>query len=687
MVKLIRIASDNNGIFRSNFQNDIIVEPQSKLALLNATFQTGFNILTINDSNNKITFNYDTKNSTNFDRTISIKPRNYTNNDVSQLFKDLEFGLNSSIFMGNSGVTSNLNIGNSVQFKIREIGGRKRIEFRYSPFLNALYLPGPDGSGTDLTKSLFNYIDTDGSVSAIEVINTGIPNFLTSISKFDSQSATSDRTCKMTTSLSRLCQGNGLITLRINNSVDNGSGFQDNGIGMGITYDQKLGDTAPYGQDIPVEARDLEIRYNRPTETYVYIQSSSGTVYERDSSVIPLNVAGGDLVDHDTIFFRSYNGKIEGGVFQNNNLGYLNLPEGNNWTQSPTPTTEIFDEINLGPIATYRRTQTGTTVEHWFEATSATNWNVYFSGPPIFGQTVDATVVADLATGVLTFGGGITFTPSTIPTVTENVRKTKTFFTEFYEPGTEFYPYLYIRGAKTDITADCFNMSIDPWVNQDFTTSADGDEIPYWDTTGLDGAGNQHNGFNNSIRSMAGVDALLEDVPLPDETAWSEKKNARLTLNSDIWRFLGFQDIGSGDISKDISMGIGFNLNCWSWYLAQNSPKITLSDNFIVESLSLQLDSYDASKIYYSGGGGYFSNESAKQGRRKNILMTIPKNDNNSNGLVEYEVSNPIFIDINNASILNQKSLDFQILTKDFQPIDQSGETAILTLLVKGPNE
>ena len=29
MVKLIRLASDDNGKFRSNFQNDIIVEPNS----------------------------------------------------------------------------------------------------------------------------------------------------------------------------------------------------------------------------------------------------------------------------------------------------------------------------------------------------------------------------------------------------------------------------------------------------------------------------------------------------------------------------------------------------------------------------------------------------------------------------------------------------------------------------------
>ncbi len=47
MVKLIRLASDNNAIFKSNFQNDIIIEPQSQIALVNATFNVDFDNLNI----------------------------------------------------------------------------------------------------------------------------------------------------------------------------------------------------------------------------------------------------------------------------------------------------------------------------------------------------------------------------------------------------------------------------------------------------------------------------------------------------------------------------------------------------------------------------------------------------------------------------------------------------------------
>ena len=102
--------------------------------------------------------------------------------------------------------------------------------------------------------------------------------------------------------------------------------------------------------------------------------------------------------------------------------------------------------------------------------------------------------------------------------------------------------------------------------------------------------------------------------------------------------------------------------------------------------MSLALDSYDASQVSYPNTGAILNPAVDKKGRRKNILMTIPVNDN-SNNLVEYEASTPIFIDINNAETLNQKNLNFRILNKNFDPIEQSGNTAIMTILIKKPGE
>jgi hypothetical protein len=96
--------------------------------------------------------------------------------------------------------------------------------------------------------------------------------------------------------------------------------------------------------------------------------------------------------------------------------GYLNLSAGNNWIQAPAPATEIFVDTDLGDIAHYKRTQQGTQVEHWWEATSATDWNIYTTKPSI-GAVPNNTATANLATGVLTIGGGTTFTPAQVPPI------------------------------------------------------------------------------------------------------------------------------------------------------------------------------------------------------------------------------------------------------------------------------
>lgn len=66
--------------------------------------------------------------------------------------------------------------------------------------------------------------------------------------------------------------------------------------------------------------------------------------------------------------------------------------------------------------------------------------------------------------------------------------------------------------------------------------------------------------------------------------------------------------------------------------------------------------------------------------------MTIPVNDNTS-GIVEYESSTPIFIDINNATEINVKNINFRILRKDFSPIIQGDQSAIMTVLIKKGSE
>lgn len=154
--------------------------------------------------------------------------------------------------------------------------------------------------------------------------------------------------------------------------------------------------------------------------------------------------------------------------------GYLNLPQGNVWTQAPAPNAENFDEIDLGEVATYRRVQVGSSIVHWFQAVTATNWNIYFTKPTI-GQTPDSTAVADLATGVLTFPTGTTFTPTTVPTVVNALvidqvfvgatgqTITNTAGTTFDNNGKYYFNYP-IQTMRDEYDSVSERPSIDRWV-------------------------------------------------------------------------------------------------------------------------------------------------------------------------------------------------------------------------------
>ena len=57
MVKLLRLTSrSGDGVFKNNLQNNLILKPNSSIALLNLTFNTTLTSLYIDGDNNKISF-------------------------------------------------------------------------------------------------------------------------------------------------------------------------------------------------------------------------------------------------------------------------------------------------------------------------------------------------------------------------------------------------------------------------------------------------------------------------------------------------------------------------------------------------------------------------------------------------------------------------------------------------------
>ena len=98
-------------------------------------------------------------------------------------------------------------------------------------------------------------------------------------------------------------------------------------------------------------------------------------------------------------------------------------------------------------------------------------------------------------------------------------------------------------------------------------------------------------------------------------------------------------------------------------YTADNQfSESTKADAFLVESLTIPLDSYDSFV-----------------GQRKNILAVIPKSD--ADGSVIYEPSTPFFIDVKNENDLLLRNLRFRIVKADYTPFDLRG-LATLTILI-----
>ena len=273
-----------------------------------------------------------------------------------------------------------------------------------------------------------------------------------------------------------------------------------------------------------------------------------------------------------------------------------------------------------------------------------------------------------LQLGVITDGGA---------TATRNV-----FASINVAAGEELYPYLYIRGASTDVKVDMMNYTIDPWL-----PSIGGDERGNddWQITGdIDTAG--FNGYDD-VLDQAPMNTAITQVDLDRFFIGADAKFNLLMPNVAL-RALGFTQFQGTGNAGFLNQNISRSEPVYNWKVikAKSLPAAYTSDNFIVESMSLPLDSFDASKTSYPQGTVYVNPASDKRGRRKNILMTIPVN-NNTSGLVEYESATPIFIDINNVEEINAKNLNFRILNKDFSPIIQGDESAIATILIKKQNE
>lgn len=157
---------------------------------------------------------------------------------------------------------------------------------------------------------------------------------------------------------------------------------------------------------------------------------------------------------------------------------------------------------------------------------------------------------------------------------------------------------------------------------------------------------------------------------------FNNKNPFNLDVNRTIQKYLGYSQRQLFDFTEEFRVD-----NAIFRLRADGEISFTFSDFFIVESQTLQLDSYNGVPDPRLGAGVDPEQElrTPLKGDRKSILATIPINE--SLGHVDFETSTPIFIDIRNTGQTNIRNLKFRILDKNFQPINTTTTTNMTLLL------
>ena len=704
MVKLIRLASNNDLNFAANFDADIIVPPRSKLALQNLTFKTIFTSVNINSSNNVVTFTGNIDPADIQPGFSSLLPsKSYSGGSgFNDFLDDIEDALNATLESNSNQPTSNTGGYNKKwnvvysSFKVpTDRAGEdadpmrydeNSITFRYS----ILCTPnGPTYSQGFPQGTENQQLWVPGPNVVIEATDQGVNTVQMRTGVARTTGRTRNVICNENIKLSK---GNALFMVRIADYNFNGEGseIKNNGFGIGITTSNLI-NLQGSGTSIPLADRQYGVIFNRDSEGYLYHNRPDFTI---GSTIYPQRVSATTYTNpnhHDIMWCRidrhptTHKQILRLGVWQIPIENYYNLPAGNIWTQTPTVATETFDETDLGDVATYRMTvTTGTGVGtiQWWKTTGSTTWDI-FNAKPVEGSVPDGTAVIDTGTGAMLIGGVTTLTPAQMPTLVElapgaaveHVFLTHTLSDAEIESG--FYPYMYMRGSSVDVKADAPCFTVDPY---------------------MEGNGkNEITGFRDYNIPNILKAADFDIMPTIDVARRSVSYTAKLTMHSNVWSYLGFSPSTAKDINgyqhinvKIENSGDAVAHPMQATWFAVTESQLDADDNFIVESLTLPLDCYDASEIFYSSpeqnDASILTNpQTEKIGRRKNILATIPISDNN-NGLVQYDTNTPVFIDLKNTESILLRNIRLRVLRQDFSPVETGSSSSIMTLLLDTGN-
>jgi len=106
-MKLIRLQTeDNDGIFSSNFDTDIVLEPDSQVALQSATFKEVPQQLVVHGGNDEVSFQV----TSGVTKIINIAHNVYDSSNHTDLQKDIQDKLNATLDLSGKQIGLQFNV-------------------------------------------------------------------------------------------------------------------------------------------------------------------------------------------------------------------------------------------------------------------------------------------------------------------------------------------------------------------------------------------------------------------------------------------------------------------------------------------------------------------------------------------------------------------------------------------------
>jgi hypothetical protein len=330
MVKLIRLTSNDDGIFKSNFDSNIIIDANSSIALHNLTFESDYSVYSTNNSNNKVDTNLDT---TQFMTNYGyMENKIYFASNYLELLEDLQGALNASLKINRANPADG-DIYSSYRVILNNTG-KVQILYQYCSMSLMFHfnLDVKVGDNDDAKR------DRDGGVQLLMYINddNGDP-YLTYKSvmadendiRFNIGNITSAVVDNTDTYLkfvanalpeAHFSNGSGMFTTYLQSLVDHAGTSAEHGYGMGLSYtDISLLEN---GIELPNDARDYEIIVEKTTDFYKY-RSPEFPNLTMTSGFTPLNFTLGFAQNGDVLIFERSGGFIKASVWNRSVVGGL----------------------------------------------------------------------------------------------------------------------------------------------------------------------------------------------------------------------------------------------------------------------------------------------------------------------------------------------------------------------------